>query len=117
MPIQSTLEKTDLYILLKLQGNLVSESDLDQIKELVQLNLEQRGTNWIMDLSDLLHINSSGINFMIKLLTRARVNDGELVLSGVKGSVKNLFKITKIDSIFTIFNTPSEAREFFTLKA
>jgi anti-sigma B factor antagonist len=117
MPIESTLEKSDHYNLLTLRGKLMSESELEHIKQLVQESDKLNETNWILDLSELLHMNSTGINFMVKLLTRARVNNRELVLSGVKGSVANLFKIAKIDLIFTIFNTPSEAKEFFTSKA
>jgi anti-sigma B factor antagonist len=117
MSLEFNLEKTARFNFLKLSGKILSEGELDEVKKLIYPMDNVKGTNWILDLSELTHTNSTGISFMVKLLTRARVNDGELVLSGVKGTVATLFKIAKIDLIFTIFNTPSEAKEFFTAKA
>lgn len=117
MSLQFNLEKSDHCNLLQLRGRILSESELSDLQDHLSSNQEQKATNWILDLSELSHINSSGISFIVKLLTRARINDGELVLSGVTGTVANLFNIAKIDLIFTIFNTPSEAKEFFTSKA
>ena len=117
MSLEFNLEKTGHFNILRLSGKILSEGELDEVKKIIYPMDTEKGTNWILDLTDLTHTNSSGISFMVKLLTRARVNDGELVLSGVKGTVATLFKIAKIDLIFTIFNTPSEAKEFFTAKA
>jgi anti-sigma B factor antagonist len=116
MSLGFNLEHTPSFSLLSLKGKILSENELDKVKEQV-FPMDTPNKNWIVDLSELTHTNSSGISFLVKMMTRARVNDGELVISGVSGSVETLFKLAKIDLIFTIFNTPSEAKDFFKAKA
>jgi anti-anti-sigma factor len=116
MSLAFNLEKTAHFNILQLTGKILSEAELNDLQKLINPMDTPKGTNWILDLSNLSHTNSSGISFVMKLLTRVRVNDGELVISGVKGTVATLFKIAKIDLIFTIFNTPSEAKDFFLSK-
>ena len=69
----------------------------------VELNLDGTGKYEI----------STGIGFLVRTLTRSRVNNGELVLCGVKGNVEKLFEIAKINEIFTIYTNVSEAKQHF----
>lgn len=64
--------------------------------------LYQTKGNVIIDLQKLDYINSTGINFFIKTLTKARVNNGDLILSGARGSVLTIVKISKMNEVFTM---------------
>lgn len=97
----------------QLKGKILSELDLETLNnELQELNAPE-GMNWIMDLGELTHTNSNGIGFLVRSLTRSRINNGELVLCGVKGTVEKLFEIAKINEIFTIYINVSEAKQHF----
>ncbi len=63
----------------------------------------------IINLTDLQHINSEGISLLLKIFTYARNLGGEVVLTNISTDLRNLFIITKLNSIFSIFETKEEA--------
>jgi anti-sigma B factor antagonist len=91
-------------------GKILSEADLE-ILEGIEL---APSSKVVFDLSELTHINSSGINFIVKNLTRCRINNGELILCGLKGNVLKIFELSKVNSLFTIYNTIEESINYFT---
>ena len=52
----------------------------------------------------------------MRVLTRTRIKNGDLIFFGVKGNVENLFKIAKINKIYTIYDTEEEALNHFKNK-
>lgn len=87
-----------------LKGNLIGESYgmtlLNSFAEQMELGM----LNFAVDLSQLEHINSSGLGVLITMLTKARKKDGELVLVSPSQNVRNLLLITKLNSIFQTFD-------------
>lgn len=95
--------------IISFKGSLLTEADLEKLNELINDNKNQ----FIFDLSELNHVNSSGIGFFIKTLTRSRIAGGELLITGLNGNVLKLFNISKIDRLFTIVPTVEEGINFF----
>lgn len=95
---------------LTLEGKLLSDSDLKAVSAEVE-----KFQNWniILDLKDLTHVNSSGIAFMVRMLTRSRINGGDTVMASVNANLKKLFDITKMNEVFTIYQTIEEANNHF----
>ena len=54
-------------------------------------------------------MNSTGLNILISVLTRTRKNGGEVLISGMSNGVRQLFIVTKLDSVFTIKASIDEA--------
>mgnify|MGYP001802035832 FL=1 len=77
----------------------------ESFSEKLELGYEQ----FVIDLSDLQHINSSGLGVLITLLTKARKKGGELMLANPSSYIKNLLLITKLNTIFEIHATTDEA--------
>lgn len=94
-------------------GRIISETDLDALGRDIFSEERSEKVNWVYDLTDLSHINSTGINFIIRSLTRSRVNNGDLVIAAVSGNVKTLFEIAKIHEIITIYPEISDAINHF----
>ncbi len=93
-----------------LEGKLLSDSDLKS----VSLEVEKlQNWNIILDLKDLTHVNSSGIAFMVRILTRSRVNGGDTVIAQVNSNLKKLFDITKMHEVFAVFDNLEEANSHF----
>jgi len=93
-----------------LSGRLLSDADLSSVsKEIEKLS------NWkiVLDLKDLSYINSSGIAFLIRILTRSRVNGGDAVICQVNENLQKLFDITKMGEVFSIYNTIEAAENHF----
>jgi anti-sigma B factor antagonist len=82
------------------------------VSEDFQSNMAQiidRGNRWIvLDLSRVMFIDSMGLSGIIG--SRIRLGkDGEMVICGLRAHVKNVFKFTRMDKVFRMFETPQEA--------
>lgn len=69
---------------------------------LVEIGSDLSAQKWLLDLSKMTTMNSSGINLFIKCFTRVRNHGGEMVFCSIPDSIKKLLIITKLDTIFTI---------------
>ena len=102
----SKQEQIGIYTL---KGNLIGETDGIPITESFSEQLEVGTHHFVIDLSDLQHINSSGLGVLITLLTKARKVGGEVTLSSPSSYINNLLLITKLNTIFQIHSTTEEA--------
>ena len=96
--------------LFKLEGRFFTESD----RELAIEKLDEI-TNWnlVIDLSNLEYINSTGIAFLVKTLTRSRLNLGETVLYRPNEQLNKIFELTRMQHIFAIYQDLEPIKKFF----
>ena len=101
---------------LSLKGKIMADEDLLEIsKEIIRV-IDKGLCNLVFDLKELNYINSTGINLFMRTLTKARVNNGDLIFSNVVGSVSDLFKIAKLNEIYTIYSSLEESVNHFKNK-
>lgn len=62
----------------------------------------------VLDLADVTFIDSSGLGALIASL-KAKGSDGELVIAGARAAVANLFKLTRMDKVFRMYDTTDTA--------
>lgn len=55
-----------------------------------------------LDISDVEFIDSGGLSAAVWALKRLGAN-GELVISGARGTVMSIFRLTRLDKVFRIF--------------
>ena len=98
------------FAILTFDGKLMSDVDLIKPQELLNSL-----TNWnvVLDLTNLSYVNSSGIAFFIKVLTRARLNQGDVVVINVNEQLTKIFELTKINQVFHLVNTMNEVEAYF----
>ena len=102
--------------IITLRGKIMSNIDIEEVaKEVIKL-IDTKQHKLIFNAEELAYINSLGINFFMRVLTRTRIKNGDLIFFGVKGNVDNLFKIAKINKIYTIYDTEEEALNHFKNK-
>ena len=94
-----------------LKGNLIGENDGIALTEAFAEHLGNDATKFVIDLGELQHINSSGLGVLITLLTKARKVGGDVLLANPSDYIRNLLLITKLNSIFNIFDSQAEALE------
>jgi anti-sigma B factor antagonist len=99
--------------ILALNGNLIGEKDGLPITENFSGYLENGTHEFIIDLSELQLINSTGLGVLITLLTKARKAGGEVILANPSEYIQNLLLITKLNTIFQIHPTVEEAIESY----
>lgn len=91
-------------------GKIMSDADLIEANDLL-MNITQ--WNVVLDLSKLAYTNSTGIAFFVKVLTRARLNQGDVLMLQVNEQLVKIFELTKINQVFQLANTIDEVNAYF----
>ena len=79
-----------------------------QLKEALADVVKKGNRRIVLDLSDVTFIDSGGLGALISSL-KAVGGDGELVLAGSCDAVVNMFKLTRMNKVFRMFDTPDQA--------
>ncbi len=85
-----------------MKGRLMDQQQADRLMETLDKELSAGHKSVILDLSELQYMNSTGLNILINVLTRTRNAGGDTLIAGMSNSVRQLFVVTKLDSIFII---------------
>ena len=97
--------------ILQMTGSIRIGPNCQQI-ELALDELVKNGNIWVVfDLSGVTYIDSAGIGTVVRGLIKLKKLGGTLRLSGVKGMVGGVLKLTQIDRTFEIFTTAEEAAQ------
>ncbi|MBL4587320.1 MAG: STAS domain-containing protein [Flavobacteriales bacterium] len=111
--MEYTISKNAEIQLITLKGRLIEKSQAEGlIKEFGELISDGSG-KYLLGLEELEYVNSTGLNLLIGMFTSARNAGGELVIGGISPKVKKLMVMTKLDSIFKIYDSVAEATENF----
>ena len=95
------------------KGNLIGGPETITVHEKVKQILGEKKSRIVIDLSDVAWINSSGLGMLMGCLTSVKNAGAEMKLTGVTDKVKNLFVITKLITLFDVFETVQEAVDNF----
>lgn len=105
-------KKKNKTVVIKPEGRLVGDFQTVEWSDHIDELLEDRYRHFIFNLSGLEYMNSSGLNFFLKTLTKVRKSDGEVLLCSLNELLLNLMVTTKLNSFFTITATEKLAFEF-----
>ena len=101
--MEFTIEKKSEQILVvHLKGRIMGEYATIPLSEQLDDYIEDAFTRIVLDLRALEFMNSSGLNFFLKLLTKVRRLDGEVVICSMNDLLETLMVTTKLNSFFTI---------------
>lgn len=97
-------------VIFSISGKINHDDTITELVDALTIQLEQGQKKFLLQISDLTYITSSGLNLFIRILTRVRNAGGDLVLVGLQGSVKKLFEISKLIEIFTVCSSLEEGQ-------
>lgn len=109
MNFDFTITKHENYAIIQLSGELIEKSQAVSLLEKTEELVAQNFTKLAIDLGQLKYMNSSGLNTLIQLLTKARVGGGEAVLFNMTKKINELILITKLHTLFKVTETKEEA--------
>jgi len=98
-------------VVVELTGSIRIGPNCQEIEQVAEDLIRRHETRVIFDLSGVSFIDSSGIGTLVRSLTKLKKLGGTLRLTGVKGMVEGVFKLTQIDRVFEIYPTASEASQ------
>jgi anti-sigma B factor antagonist len=84
-----------------------------ELKDMIQAALDRGERKLLIDFSRTGYIDSSGLGALVSISKRIREATGELRLAGLNDDLRSLFELTKLDTLFTITETPEQALASF----
>jgi|AntRauTorcE11897_2_1112592.scaffolds.fasta_scaffold137901_2 anti-sigma B factor antagonist len=78
-----------------------SDDDRKLVSEFYEL-MDDEVRDFIFDFDELEYINSSGINYLVKMVNKINQFKGNLVFVAVPDKIQDLLKIIKLNSVLTI---------------
>jgi anti-sigma B factor antagonist len=109
MVFDYTIRKDLNVIIIALSGELIDRNQANGLVEEIDGLLENGEMKYVFDLSELKYINSSGLNVLIQVLTKARRSGGEAIVASVSKKVNELLIITKLNTVFIVTDTVEKA--------
>lgn len=94
---------------IEVRGELY-RTEIDELKERVQEFLADDRSNIILDLSGCTHMDSAGLGQIVQCWRDCERATGTLKLLGpFASSIRHKFEITKLDTVFDMFDNEPEA--------
>jgi anti-sigma B factor antagonist len=96
----------------RVEGQLVV-GNRGELKEYIHKLLDRGDRRFVLDFSGTGYIDSSGLGALVALARKVREEGGDLRLSALNEDLRSLFELTKLDTLFTIAETPDQALATF----
>lgn len=106
MKIETAKEKNTAIVSVKGKIDAVTAPEFEK----VLANLIVQGENaFLLNFNGLEYISSAGLRSILSAAKQLKPKNGTIILSGLKGPVKDVFKISGFDTIFKIFESREDA--------
>ncbi|HSM05575.1 MAG TPA: STAS domain-containing protein [Longimicrobiales bacterium] len=103
-----SVTKQDGVTVVDVEGQLIV-GNRQELKQRVLEELDAGERRFVVDFRDTGYIDSSGLGVLVSLSKKIREQGGELRLSGLNEDLRTLFELTKLDTLFRITDSKSEA--------
>lgn len=97
------------HLVIAFHGKLYDQLYATEIEKTGQNHISASEGNLILDMSGLEHINSSGLNLLLKLLNTYKSAQRAVIIAGANETVTGVLTITKLHTIFILADSVEEA--------
>ena len=104
-------------LILDIHGRLVLGEETEALRQRVKRLIAAGHKRIIFDLKELTYMDSSGLSTMISSFVSVRNQGGQLKLVNLTQRVSDLMQITKLSTVFEVYNSMEEAQRSFTAPA
>jgi anti-sigma B factor antagonist len=101
--------RLDDVVILDLSGRITMGEGTLVLRERIQKLLQAGDLKFLLNLADVDYIDSSGLGELVSSFTAVRNNGGLLKLLSLTKRVQDLLQITKLLTVFEVFNSEAEA--------
>lgn len=108
------LSKKNRINILTLKGSILQE-DADQLEELLEKVSASESKNLIVDMIDVTHISSIAVGCLVQYKKRHADSNFDIKLVATDDDLLQLFEITMLDKVFSIFYSMDEAMQSFAV--
>jgi len=107
--MECTTQQIDAVLVIEIQGEIMGGADSASFRNILYEAIEQDQVFIVADLKNATWMNSSGLGMLISGLTTLRSSGGDLRLTNLSEKVRRPLEITKLESVFLIYNSVEHA--------
>jgi anti-sigma B factor antagonist len=111
MTFSYSTSKQEGITIFKLEGEIIDKNQATAFIEEVNKLILSGKKHIVLELSGLRYMNSSGLNVLVNILTKARNVGGDVSVCNISAKVRELLVVTKLDTIFHVLPSVEEAIE------
>jgi anti-sigma B factor antagonist len=101
--------RLDDVVILDLSGRITMGEGTVILRDRIQKLLAAGDRKFLLNLADVDYIDSSGLGELVSSFTTVRNQQGQLKLLNLTRRVQDLLQITKLLTVFEVFNSEAEA--------
>ncbi len=108
----STTNRPGDITVLKLEGELdpyTAQDFLDGVADLI----EKGNRKIVVDCNNLSYISSLGLGALVRVHARMKKRGGDVKVTGLKGPVADVFRVTMLYKVFSMYESVDEAAAAF----
>ena len=104
--------KAGSIVVIELRNSIIGIPESIKIKKKFAQHIEEGDLHFVVDISKVDIMNSSGLGILISSLTTIKKNNGTLKIAGANNQIQHILKVTKLNAIFELIDTLENALKF-----
>ncbi|MCS7005194.1 MAG: STAS domain-containing protein [Cytophagales bacterium] len=104
-----SIQKSEKHTILKLEEEKLDTLLAPKIKSEFVTLFQAGLTNFILDISQVKYVDSSGLSALLVANRLAKENNGLFIVVGASDHVKKLLSISKLDAVIRVLTSVEEA--------
>ena len=108
-PMEFSVHEKDDVVILVIDGEMVGGPDATVLADKIRDLIEEGKNRIVVDMEKVNFMNSSGLGILIGSLTTVRNNGGDLRLFHLSNKLREVLRITKLHSVFEVFEDEGKA--------
>lgn len=109
MTLQATTRDSNGVSVVDLSGRITLGEGSSTIREMVRDLLGKGQKKILLNLADVNYIDSSGLGELVSAFTTVKNQGGELKLLGLNKKIRDLLQITRLYTVFEVFEQEAAA--------
>lgn len=105
--MQINVTKEGNIVVVAVEGDLDASTSPDLRAKFEEL-IGQGENQYVIDLAGVPFMDSSGIASLVNLFKRVRIGAGDVKLCSVREEIMKIFKLTRLERVFDIFDTRAD---------
>ena len=93
---------------------MVTMNNVQQLRHEIRSALDRQRPSLVFDCSKVRQMDSAGIDLLLSSLEEAMKRNGDIKLAAVPPQVAVILKLTRVERLFEIFDSPGDAAESFS---
>lgn len=103
------LAERNNVVVVELIGDIMDKSCFDEFKEKIRGLINQGKNNIVIDLGNVIHMNSLGLGMLMCGYTSVKNAQGNMKLARSTAKIDKLLEVTKLVTIFELYDSIDEA--------